>query len=479
MGNTLERITDYHAETSHRRGKLFGRKLDRAEFPVPFKRYQNLPVFPLPEQPRMPRKHLDTALQPGVQSSKCDINIVSSICRLSCGISRSRPYADGSVFHYRTVASAGGLYPAEFYLSLQNIRGIEDGLYHYSPYDHALTQLRRGYPFGVLRGGGPIIRGYISSMFHRSSWKYGPRAYRYCLLDAGHLLENSIMAGRLFGLPSKADVDFNDRRVNDYLCLDAQYEACLAMVHFVGCSPATDVDETIEPTGEDLGQFSRSAPVAKAPDELLGAHRLTSSFARCPVRSPAPAPEGGVTLNQPVIDKRATTAILERRSSRNFVPRAIPAAPLKDIVSFLCHDVPPVCTDAVRVGFLAAEHSEFAPGQYRIHRPSCSYHLVQPGSYMGESARVCLDQQWLSNAAAHFVFTADIESLNRNCGPRAYRYAQLQAGRLGQRIYVAAQAKGLGACGIGAFFDGEAANLLSLPSGHALLYLVAVGPVQR
>ena len=479
MGNVLGRITDYHAETSHQRGKLFGRKLDRSEFPTPFKKYQGLPVFPLPEQPRMPRKHLDLALQPGVQSSKCDINIVSSICRLSCGVSRTRTYADGTVFHYRTVASAGGLYPAELYLALQNIRGIEDGLYHYSPHVHALTQLRRGYAFSILRGNDPIIRGYISSIYHRSSWKYGQRAYRYCLLDAGHLLENSILAGRLFGLPSKADLDFNDRKVNDYLCLDAQYEACLAMVHFVGCSAATEVDESIVQTGDDIGQFSRSAPAAKAPSELLEAHRLTSSFARCPVRPPAPAPEGGISLKQPVIDKRATTAILERRSSRNFVPRSIPAAPLKDIVSFLCLDVPPVCMDAVRVGFLAAEHSEFAPGQYRIHRPSSSYHLVQSGNYMAESARVCLDQQWLSNAAAHFVFTADIESLNKHCGPRAYRYAQLQAGRLGQRIYVAAQAKGLGACGIGAFFDDEAAGLLSLPPGQVLLYLVAVGPVQR
>lgn len=97
---------------------------------------------------------------------------------------------------------------------------------------------------------------------------------------------------------------------------------------------------------------------------------------------------------------------------------------------------------------------------------------------MQQSARVCLDQGWLANCALHVVFTADLEGLHRHCGPRAYRYAQLEAGRLGERVYLSATAKRLGACGIGAFFDQEASNLLSLPSGHALLYLVGVGPIK-
>lgn len=479
MRHEQEQIVTYHTETSHKRARLFGRRLDRAEFPVPFKQYQGLPVVPLSEQTRMPRKRLDSALKAGVRSTKCDITIISSICQLTCGISRRRNYADGTVFHFRTVASAGGLFPAELYLALQNVRGIDDGLYHYSPYEHALTQLRRGYTFGILRGKDPIIRAYITSIYHRSSWKYGPRAYRYCLLDSGHMVENAVLAGRLFGMPSRTDFDFNDREVNEFLCLDTRYEACLAQIHVLGCSASTDVDTAIEPTGEAVGQFSRTAPIAKAPQEVLDAHRVTSSFARCPVNPPAVAPAGGVQLQEPQLEKRATTAIMQRHSSRNFVCRSIPAAPLADIASFLCQDVSPVCTDAVRVGFLASEQSEFAPGHYRIHRPTSSYHLVRAGDFMAASARICLDQQWLANATAHFVFTADITGLNRRCGPRAYRYAQLEAGRLGQRLYLAAQAKGLGACGIGAFFDDEAAELLSLLPGQALLYLVAVGPVQR
>jgi nitroreductase len=54
----------------------------------------------------------------------------------------------------------------------------------------------------------------------------------------------------------------------------------------------------------------------------------------------------------------------------------------------------------------------------------------------------------------------------------------MTAGRLGERIYIAATAMGLGCCGIGAFYDSEAVELLDLPSPTRLLYLVAVGAVK-
>jgi len=91
---------------------------------------------------------------------------------------------------------------------------------------------------------------------------------------------------------------------------------------------------------------------------------------------------------------------------------------------------------------------------------------------------ICLDQKWLANAAVHFVFLTDIEILDRYYGARGYRYAMMVSGRLGERLYLAATAMGLGCCGIGAFYDSEAAQLLGLTSTSRLLYLVAVGPVK-
>jgi nitroreductase len=64
-------------------------------------------------------------------------------------------------------------------------------------------------------------------------------------------------------------------------------------------------------------------------------------------------------------------------------------------------------------------------------------------------------------------------------GSRGYRYAMLNAGSLGQRLYVAAEATGMGCCGIGALYDGEAMEMLGLNQSSRLLYLVAVGNVKR
>jgi hypothetical protein len=93
-------------------------------------------------------------------------------------------------------------------------------------------------------------------------------------------------------------------------------------------------------------------------------------------------------------------------------------------------------------------------------------------------AHICLDQAWLAGAAVQVAFMTDLEVLDRVWGARGYRYAMMWSGRLGQRIYLAATALGLGCCGIGAFYDHEAQKALGLRGGSRLLYLVAVGPVR-
>ena len=70
------------------------------------------------------------------------------------------------------------------------------------------------------------------------------------------------------------------------------------------------------------------------------------------------------------------------------------------------------------------------------------------------------------------------EELEHRWGARGYRYAMMTAGRLGERLYLVATSLGLGCCGIGAFYDGDAAELLGLNSDSRMLYLVSVGPVK-
>ncbi|MHC4168905.1 MAG: SagB/ThcOx family dehydrogenase, partial [Planctomycetota bacterium] len=105
-------------------------------------------------------------------------------------------------YEFRTAPSAGALYPIETYLVVNNVKGIEPGIYHYSIRAHQLEQLRRG-SFGRQTAAAALGQGMCatacavfiwSAIFERCKWKYGQRAYRYIYLDAGHIAENLALA---------------------------------------------------------------------------------------------------------------------------------------------------------------------------------------------------------------------------------------------------------------------------------------------
>ncbi len=130
------------------------------------------------------------------------------------------------------------------------------------------------------------------------------------------------------------------------------------------------------------------------------------------------------------------------------------------------------------VGCLAGRVEGIQPGFYLLDWMSKSIGLADAGSFIRPMTAICLDQDWLAQAAVHFLFMAHLGQLDEQWGARGYRYALLDAGRLGERLYLAATALGLGCCGIGALYDQEAADLLGLNAESRLLYLVAVGPVK-
>lgn len=61
-------------------------------------------------------------------------------------------------------------------------------------------------------------------------------------------------------------------------------------------------------------------------------------------------------------------------------------------------------------------------------------------------------------------------------GERDYRYANLESGIGGETTYLAAQARRLGACSVGAFYDDELRDILkNRETAKHVLLLTAVG----
>jgi SagB-type dehydrogenase family enzyme len=70
----------------------------------------------------------------------------------------------------------------------------------------------------------------------------------------------------------------------------------------------------------------------------------------------------------------------------------------------------------------------------------------------------------------------DLERAAHIYGDRGYRYMHFEAGAIGHRLYLAAETLGLGATGIGAFYDDEVHRHLNLvPNQGKVVYHFAIG----
>jgi SagB-type dehydrogenase family enzyme len=102
--------------------------------------------------------------------------------------------------------------------------------------------------------------------------------------------------------------------------------------------------------------------------------------------------------------------------------------------------------------------------------------LLASGELRREAFRAALSQEMIGSASLVVVMTALFARVQWKYLDRSYRYALLEAGHLGQNVYLAATALGLGPCGIGAFFDDDFNRLLGVDGDdEATVYVMAVG----
>ncbi|GAB4540803.1 MAG: hypothetical protein Kow0063_31000 [Anaerolineae bacterium] len=91
-----------------------------------------------------------------------------------------------------------------------------------------------------------------------------------------------------------------------------------------------------------------------------------------------------------------------------------------------------------------------------------------------------IGQEMLGQAGVCFVLSAIFQRLRWKYRERTYRYALLEAGHIGQNLYLAATSMGLGACAVGAFLDDELNRLLGIDGQEeAALYIISVGRTKR
>lgn len=195
-------------------------ELDRTSFPEFRDRAlrgeeERLPSEPrsYPGYPHWPLDRLRPRLWPAldrVLAARRSVQVLGTELLGRRVLSRLLQFAHGITAdrHRGPVPSAGGLQALELYLVILEGGWLPAGLYHHDRVRHLLAQVAAGaaraewqerVPAMHLVGGGALLWVLVGDGA-RVERKYGERAYRFLLLEAGHLLQNLCLLSTSLGL---------------------------------------------------------------------------------------------------------------------------------------------------------------------------------------------------------------------------------------------------------------------------------------
>ena len=228
---------NYQQETKYEPGRMPGHRLAWESKPDVYKEYPEAQKIELATFEPNQLMSLYRALRQrrsirDFQDKPISHGQLSYLLWASTGIQRIE---EGYAF--RTVPSAGALYPIETYVVVNNVRKLQAGVYHYSVRNHQLEQIKLGEfrqtiaaaALGqeMCASGAAVF--VWSAVFERCKWKYGQRAYRYMYLDAGHIAENLALAAVSLNLGSCEIGALYDDHVNAIVGIDGTEESVLCM----------------------------------------------------------------------------------------------------------------------------------------------------------------------------------------------------------------------------------------------------------
>lgn len=110
----------------------------------------------------------------------------------------------------------------------------------------------------------------------------------------------------------------------------------------------------------------------------------------------------------------------------------------------------------------------YVPREHRLDRKG-------EGDLRKAVSKASLSQMWMAEAPLSLVITAEYERITGKYGRRGNRYAMIEAGHIGQNIFLQAVALGLAAGIVGAFNDQDLAKVLRLPRKRLPLLVMPVG----
>jgi len=366
------------------------------------------------------------------------------------GLTAKKSYPSGE-YYLRINPSAGALYPNELYFQARGVEGREDGIYHYEVSSSSLTLLQSIDESEGLEpyfGYQTQMCGYlflVSAVYYRSSWKYKNRAFRYCLLDAGHLLGSIEASALLKSRALQMNYLIQREQLNRMFGFEER-EWFLAGATLAESIEGTEV-EAIEfelPYVDGSRSFEKNELIEQAYNETM--HLETCN------------PERSVpTFSYEPL--RLQEALFKRRSQRGFNEGSITKGQFNYIMDAITQPILSNCDEEVNI---------YVVVNRVINMPLGLYHKGEYREY-GDLARkagyLSLEQYTLSQLGAVAFF---LTSKAKN-----YQALYQKAGIIGQRLYVVSEYLDIGCSGIGAYYDDEVNTFVG--NDEMVLYALAIG----
>jgi SagB-type dehydrogenase family enzyme len=526
--SSLEYVLQYHRETKHgfdgfANGPGY---LDWATQPDPFRRYADASLIALERCEPTNEPLFDDVfnVEHLTPPAPVCLRTISRLFYDSLAISAWKS-TGGARWALRVNASSGNLHPTEGYLICGPVPGLCDKpmVAHYAPREHALEVLGEfdhGL-WGSLRDGFPAHTFFLglSSIHWREAWKYGRRAYRYCMHDAGHAMcAISVAAG---GLGWRTHL-LDDLGSDDLGCLmgtdrahDAEKEepdlllACIASggvaaqtglpemaCHAFASLPWQGRPNNLSPSHVDWGMEA----IAKVVRKPANSGRYAGSPA---LRVPCSLARRGISLRAMIRQRRSAVAMDGHTSMLRStfylmlcrtltVPEKIPFSTLP-------------WKPHLHLALFVHRVENLAPGLYLLVRdvsqtrvlkktlrrefewarpPACPEELplyrLAEGDARDMAKQIACQQDIASDGCFSLAMIAEFKAPLEKHGAWFYPRLYWEAGLIGQLLYLEAEAAGLRSTGIGCFFDDPVHKLLGLENEEFqdLYHFTVGGPVE-
>ena len=431
--------------------------------PNPFRHYEGVPLVDLPADPPSPAADALAVLkgQRGAGDIQDPLEFLSSLLFYSASISAAKETPSGYRYALRVNPSSGNLHPTEIHFACPN------GLYHYRVSSHMLEQRAAGN-YGQLQF-------LLTTIYWREAWKYRSRAYRYCLHDIGHAWQALALAARALGCEARAIGNFEDDRMATLYGLPAdEWPMLQVKIHGAPESPAAEDEKWFGGVPNRLSDATISYPLI---EEIHAATKATPRLLHG-----SPCVFAPITASTPASGQLPFGEVVRRRRSALDFRGGADTISLEQLLTLLDLATRPLDCDFaleryVQLYLYVHRVRGLDPGVYRYWSNETQLEPLKSGDQRVVAAALSLRQNLAGNACVAISMIGDLGRATRDFGDRGYRYVHFEAGAIGQRLYLTAEALGFQSTGIGAFFDDSVHNYLDLDpgSGKQVVYHFACG----